>query len=94
MAKNNSRRLSMLVTAQTFGNLEKLRKMAGYGNVGQVVDKLVREKMIQLRMWETKQEVRTRRGNPHPTRLTPGHLPPGEGFGRSAPGDRGQGRHG
>lgn len=48
--KSNFRRLSCLVSAQTLGNLFKLARIAGYGdNIGRVVDKLVREKMIQLR---------------------------------------------
>lgn len=57
MGKSNFRRVSAVVTAQTAGNLEKLRKMAGYGNVGMVIDKLVRDKMVQLRMWEVRQSV-------------------------------------
>lgn len=52
--KSNNRRVSLIVTAQTACNLEKLRKMAGYGHAGAVVDKLVREKMISLRVWERK----------------------------------------
>ena len=48
MNKKNMRRVSMLVTAQTLGNLEKLAAMSGYREVGRVVDKLVREKMISL----------------------------------------------
>lgn len=57
MGKSNFRRVSAVVTAQTAGNLEKLRKMAGYGNVGMVIDKLVRDKMVQLRMWDVRQSV-------------------------------------
>ena len=53
MANKNMRRLTVLVTAQTAGNLEKLARMSGYGQVGRVIDKLVREKMISLREWET-----------------------------------------
>lgn len=52
MANKNMRRLTVLVTAQTAGNLEKLARMSGYGQVGHVIDKLVREKMISLREWE------------------------------------------
>lgn len=52
MANKNMRRLSILVTAQTAANLEKLARMCGYGQIGHVVDKLVREKMISLRDWE------------------------------------------
>lgn len=47
--KPNLRRISALVTAQTAANLEHLRRMAGLDDVGQVIDALVREKMIFLR---------------------------------------------
>lgn len=49
MNKKNMRRVSMLVTAQTAKNLDRLAVMAGYHETGRVVDKLVREKMISLR---------------------------------------------
>jgi len=48
MNKKNMRRVSILVTAQTLGNLEKLAAISGYREIGRVVDKLVREKMISL----------------------------------------------
>lgn len=47
--KKGMRRLNVLVTAQTMGNLEKLAAMAKYRNVGRVVDKLTREHMLSLR---------------------------------------------
>ena len=48
--RKNLRRLSLLVSAQTAWNPHKLARMCGYGdNVGKVVDKLVREKMVALR---------------------------------------------
>lgn len=47
--KKNQRRVSVLVTAQTLGNLEKLAAMCNYKELGHVIDKLVREKMITLR---------------------------------------------
>lgn len=56
MNKKNMRRVSMLVTAQTLGNLEKLAAMSGYREVGRVVDKLVREKMISLNPQEKMKE--------------------------------------
>ncbi len=47
--KKNMRRISALITAQTMYNLKKLAYMAGYGdNIGRVIDKLTREKMIAL----------------------------------------------
>lgn len=52
MANRNMRRLNVLVTAQTAGNLEKLARMSGYGQVGRVIDKLVRDKMVSLREWD------------------------------------------
>ena len=47
--RKNMRRLSILVTAQTLYNLQKLADMTGSRNVGRVVDKLTREKMLTLR---------------------------------------------
>ena len=47
--RKNMRRLSILVTAQTLYNLQKLADMTGCRNVGRVVDKLTREKMLALR---------------------------------------------
>ena len=46
--KKNLRRLSVLVTAQTLYNLERLSKMEGDRNVGRVIDKLTRDKMVQF----------------------------------------------
>lgn len=48
MNKKNMRRMSILVTAQTAKNLERLAAMSGYFEIGRVVDKLTREKMISL----------------------------------------------
>jgi len=49
MGNKNLRRISILITAQTAYNLEKLRKICGYKYTGKVVDKLVREKMIEMK---------------------------------------------
>ena len=46
--KKNMRRVSLRVTAQTLYNLERLRQMGELRDLGRVVDKLVREKMISL----------------------------------------------
>ena len=43
------RRLNTLVTAQTLYHLQRLADMDGNRNVGRVVDKLTREKMLALR---------------------------------------------
>lgn len=56
--KKNLRRLSTLVTAQTMGNLEKLAAMAGYGNTGRVIDKLVRDHMMKLRFGSRKERTK------------------------------------
>lgn len=52
MKSKNLRRLSILVTAQTAYNLDRLRRICGYKDIGRIVDKLVREKMIALRGYE------------------------------------------
>ena len=49
MKKKNLRQLSLLLTAQTARNLERLAQMDGQGSIGRVIDKLVREKIISLR---------------------------------------------
>ena len=46
--KRNLRRIHVLVTAQTAHNLERLAAMCGYREPGRVIDKLVRDKMLQL----------------------------------------------
>ena len=48
MEKKNLRRLSILVTAQTAANLERLTQIDRQASIGRTVDKLVREKMISL----------------------------------------------
>lgn len=48
MSKKNLRRLSALVTAQTLYNLAKLAAMDGR-TIGQVIDKLVRDRMVMLK---------------------------------------------
>lgn len=49
MKNKNLRRLRCLVTAQTMGHLERLAQMDGCGDVGRMVDKLTRDKMLALR---------------------------------------------
>ena len=53
--KKNLRRISIVVTAQTKGNLERLAAVCGYSEIGRVVDKLTREKMISLHDFERKE---------------------------------------
>lgn len=47
--KKNMRRVSVLITAQTKYNLEKLAAACGYKDIGRVIDKLTREKMLDNR---------------------------------------------
>lgn len=61
MGNMKKRRISMLVTPQTAYNLERLAAMDGHpGQIGRVVDKLVRDKMLQLRhngAWERRKNL-------------------------------------
>ena len=50
MGKKNLRRVSVLVTAQPLKNLQRLANMSGYNELGLVIDKLTREKMLSLRV--------------------------------------------
>lgn len=50
--KKNLRRISIVVTAQTKSNLERLAAVCGYSEIGRLVDKLTREKMISLHNFE------------------------------------------
>ena len=54
--KKNLRRITIVVTAQTKTNLERLAAVAGYRDIGRVVDKLTREKMIYLHGIERKEQ--------------------------------------
>ena len=47
--KKNLRRTSIVVTAQTLFNLEKMAAACGYKDIGRVIDKLTREKMMEHR---------------------------------------------
>lgn len=49
MKNKNLRRLRCLVKAQTLWHLERLAQMDGCGDVGRMVDKLTRDKMLALR---------------------------------------------
>ena len=49
--KKNLRRLSVLVTAQTAYHLDRLAAMCGNHDLGRVIDKLTKEKMISLGKW-------------------------------------------
>lgn len=48
MSKKNLRRISVLVTAQTAFNLKKLADMDGQRNEGRGIDKLVRDRIMQI----------------------------------------------
>lgn len=47
--KKNLRRVSVVITAQTKYNLEKLAATYGYNDIGRIIDKLTREKMLDNR---------------------------------------------
>ena len=49
MGKQKTVKKTVRVTSQTAHNLEKLVQISGAKTPGRVVDKLVREKMLQLR---------------------------------------------
>ena len=48
MQKKHKVRLTVRVTSQTAYNLDRLARMAGI-STGQVIDKLVRDRMLELR---------------------------------------------
>lgn len=64
-SNRNLRRISIVVTAQTVGSLAYLSKMCGYPELGMVVDKLTREKMVNLRTWSQVDRKGRKRGQGH-----------------------------
>ena len=48
MSNKNRRRIRTLVSAQTLYHLENMRQFCGFNDIGRVIDKLVREKQIEL----------------------------------------------
>jgi hypothetical protein len=52
----NLRRINVLVTSQTAYNLDRLAGMCGYKNAGRVIDKLVREKMMELNEYRRRRD--------------------------------------
>lgn len=51
MSNRNLRRIHTTVSSQTLYHLENMRKFSGYKDIGQVIDKLVREKRISQSMY-------------------------------------------
>lgn len=49
MSRKHKIRITVRITSQTAYNLDRLAKMSGM-RAGRVIDKLIREKMIALRM--------------------------------------------
>ena len=47
--KKNLRRVSVVITAQTKYNLEQMAATYGYKDIGRIIDKLTREKMLDNR---------------------------------------------
>lgn len=56
MNKKNLRKIRCTVTAQTLYNLEHMAAAMGTNNVGRVIDKLTREKMISLKKGKCENE--------------------------------------
>lgn len=56
--RKNLRRISLLVTAQTAGNIQRLAAMERTAP-GRVVDKLVRDRMILLRKYKVNGTMKT-----------------------------------
>lgn len=56
MDKKNLRRIKCTVTAQTLYNLEHMATDMGTNNIGRVIDKLTREKMISLKKGKCENE--------------------------------------
>ena len=63
MSNRNLRRIYTTVSAQTLYHLENMRKFSVYKDIGQVIDKLVREKRISQSMYI--QEVNNDNSNKH-----------------------------
>ena len=49
--RQNKRKITIRVTAQTLYHLRQLAEACGYKDLGRVVDKLTREKMLELKEW-------------------------------------------
>lgn len=54
--KKNLRRVSVIITSQTKHNLEHLAAGCGYSEIGRVIDKLTREKMLSLKNWQERED--------------------------------------
>ena len=48
MSKSNRRHISTQISAQTLYHLDAMREFCGYRHIGHVIDKLVREKRMEL----------------------------------------------
>lgn len=57
MEKKNLRKIHCAVTAQTLYNLERMAATNGYKNIGRVIDKLTREKMLSIKRSSEKYDV-------------------------------------
>ena len=51
MSNKNLRRIHITISSQTLYHLENMRNFSGYKAIGQVIDKLVREKRITQSMY-------------------------------------------
>ena len=74
--KNEIKRITVNVTARTYFHLFQLADMAGYNNVGRVIDKLVREHQLAMRGGYTTEKMNEgekpcrERTDRHPTKKT------------------------
>lgn len=48
MSNKKGRRVSILISPQTLYHLENMRSFCGYKDIGRVIDKLVREKRLNM----------------------------------------------
>ena len=63
MSNKNLRRIHITVSSQTLFHLENMRKFSGFKDIGQVIDKLIREKRISQSIYI--QEVNHDKSNKH-----------------------------
>lgn len=47
--RKGTKRITVVVTAQSYYHLRHLADMAGYNSIGRVIDKLVREHQLAMR---------------------------------------------
>lgn len=74
--RKGTKRITVVVTAQSYYHLRHLADMAGYNSIGRVIDKLVREHQLAMRGGYTTEKPNEgerpcrERTDRHPTRKT------------------------